>query len=128
MQWVREDTELSRFNEEVNRSQTTKRGVRLDELDESPISDRSSQKEDQGRGTLRSAMGMSETPARGVQFSTTKAASSSPAERLRASRRQGAGVTSSVDLDNIPPEMMKLAEETGMVHLLRSLTSLERIT
>ena len=54
MQWVREDTELSKFNEEVNRSQAHRRGVRLDDVDESPISDRSSQKEDQGRGTLRS--------------------------------------------------------------------------
>ena len=36
--------------------------------------------------------------------------------------RQGAGVTS------IPPEMMRLAKETGMVHLLRALTPMEKIT
>ena len=96
--------------------------MRLDDVSESPISDRSSQ-----IVILLGAMGMVETPARGVQFSG-KAASCSPAERLRASRRQGAGVTNSVDLDSIPPEMMRLAEETGMVHLLRALPPMEKIT
>ena len=108
MQWVREDTELSRFNEEANRSQATRRNVLLDEVSESPISDHSSQKEDYGRGTLQGGMGMVETPARGVQFNVG-ATSYSPSERLKES-----GVTCSVDPDSIPPEVMRLAEETGI--------------